>query len=263
MNVSHSLLIAVLDSASVQKLSSTSNFVRSLQTRLGEGVRTCRARLGVTQEELAARSELHRTYIADIERGGRNITLRTIANLAVALEVTVVELLAHVDGDSASKKKLEPVGPTPGIGEVLLVEDNAEDEELTLRAFSRATFANPVKVVRDGEEALAYLLPPGGRAEGEVGARPQLILLDLNLPKISGLEVLRLLKADDRTRTIPVVILTVSHHDQHIDECARLGAQNYILKPLNFDSFCRVASRLQFQWLLQQSGVKGALPSPN
>ena len=236
--------------------------MRSLQANLGASVKRCRARLGLTQEELADRSELHRTYIADIERGGRNVTLRTIANLAVALEVTVAELLAHVDGDGASKLKLEPVGPTPGIGEVLLVEDNAEDVELTLRAFARATFANPVKVVCDGEAALAYLFPASGESAGAVGARPQLILLDLNLPKISGLEVLRQIKADDRTRTIPVVILTASHHDRHIEECARLGAENYILKPLNFDSLCRVASRLQFQWLLQ-SGVKGGLPSPN
>ena len=218
-------------------------------------MRKCRARLGLTQEELAGQSELHRTYIADIESGRRNITLRTIANLAVALEVTVAELLEEIDGDDLSRLKSTPVGPTPGMGEVLLVEGNPDDEAMTLRAFDRAAFVNPVKVVRDGEEALAYLIPAGSKALGTVAARPQLILLDLNLPKISGIAVLRLVKANELTRTIPVVVLTASHHDRDIDECARLGALNYILKPISFDSFCRVASRLHFRWLLLQSGI--------
>lgn len=232
----------------------------SLELNLGASVKRCRARLGITQEELSGRAALHRTYIADIERGGRNVTLRTIANLAAGLEVTVAELLAGVDARDGWGPETKCEEPTGGRGDVLLVEDNAEDEEMTLRAFARATFANPVKVVRDGEAALAYLLPAGADTEPKGGARPQLILLDLNLPKISGLDVLRQIKADERTRTIPVVVLTYSHHDRTIDECAQLGAVNYILKPINFDSFCRVVSRLQFRWLLLQLGVQGAPP---
>lgn len=224
--------------------------VASLQTKLGATVKQCRNKLGITQEELAWRSELHRTYIADIERGGRNITLRSIAQLAAALQVTVESLLGHAE--AGPKKRGLQAGP--GMGEVLLVEDDPADLDLTLRAFKRAKFANPVHVVRDGAAALDYLFNTGRYAKRKAVAHTQLILLDLNLPKVSGLEVLRRVKAHESTRGIPVVVLSGSHRDENVIESARLGAVNYIIKPVSFDSFCKVASRLSLRWALLNPG---------
>lgn len=226
--------------------------VASLQTKLGATVRQCRKKLGITQEELAWRSELHRTYIADIERGGRNITLRSIAQLAAALQVSVENLLGHAEADAGPRKR--GLQAASGMGEVLLVEDDPADLDLTLRAFRRAKFANPVHVVRDGAEALDYLFNTGRYAKRKAAAHPQLILLDLNLPKVAGLEVLRRVKAEESTRSIPVVVLSGSHRDENILESARLGAVNYIIKPVSFDNFCKVASRLSLRWALLNPG---------
>ncbi len=230
----------------------------ALQTHLGTTIRKHRKQLGITQEELAWRADLHRTYIADIERGGRNVTLRSIANLAKALQVSVDSLLstADVTGRGSGGPKGKPGGR--GLGEVLLVEDSAADVELTLRAFKLARFANPVRVMRDGAEALEYLFATGRHARKRARDLPQLVLLDLMLPGISGLEVLRRLREDERTRSLPVVILTGSRQDRNIIECARLGAANYLIKPVSFDTFCKVASRLQQRWVLL--GPAGSAP---
>ncbi len=222
-----------------------------LQIRLGEAIRAQRHHLGITQEELAWRADLHRTYIANIERGGRNITLRSIANLAKALQVSVDTLLSL--GADADGPRL-PKTPRRAMGQVLLVEDSASDVELTLRAFRHAKFANPVKVLPDGEKALAYLLGTGRYSKRRGALLPQLVLLDLGLPGISGLEVLRQLKDDTRTRDIPVVVLTGSQHDRNILECSRLGASNYIIKPVNFDTFSRAAAQLNQRWALLKPG---------
>ncbi len=222
-----------------------------LQSELGRSVKVLRNQLGITQEELAWRANLHRTYIADIERGGRNITLRNIANLAKALEVTVANLLS-LPGEAGQS------GSDAELGEVLLVEDEPADVELTLRAFARARLRNPIRVARDGAEALELLLglgaPPVDPA-ATTGARrePALVLLDLKLPKVSGLEVLQRLKADEHARAIPVVVLTSSHQDRTIQECARLGAVNYILKPLDFEGLSRVTPSLSLAWALLKS----------
>jgi len=220
-----------------------------LQSEFGRTVKSLRNQLGITQEELAWRANLHRTYIADIERGGRNITLRNIANLAKALEVTIAGLL----GGSCGCEGAESVD---SLGEVLLVEDEPSDIELTLRAFARARLRNPVKVARDGAEAIECLFGPeaaGPAADGSAPRRPALVLLDLKLPKISGLEVLQRLKADAATRNIPVVVLTSSHQDRTIQECARLGAANYIIKPVDFESLSRVTPGLSLAWALLRS----------
>jgi len=131
---------------------------------------------------------------------------------------------------------------TQGEIEVLLVEDNASDVELTLRALQKRNLANRVVVARDGVEALEVLEsaePP-----------PKVVLLDLKLPKLNGLEVLRRLKSDERTRRIPVVVLTSSHEEPDVEESYRLGVNSYIVKPVDFESFASAVAEVGLYWLL-------------
>jgi len=130
---------------------------------------------------------------------------------------------------------------------ILLVEDNADDEALTLRAFEKSNIRNEVVVLRDGAEALAYLFP--GDGDGDGGPRPALILLDLNLPKVSGLEVLRRIRTDERTRLIPVVVLTSSQLDEDILDSYRSGTNAYVRKPVRFSDFADAVRALGVFWL--------------
>lgn len=125
---------------------------------------------------------------------------------------------------------------------ILLVEDNPDDEALTLRAFSKTNIGNPVHVVRDGQEALDYLF-------GDA-ALPSLVLLDLKLPKVDGLEVLRQIRANDRTAILPVVILTSSREEQDLVSGYRLGANSYVRKPVDFGSFLEATRQLGLYWLV-------------
>jgi CheY-like chemotaxis protein len=129
---------------------------------------------------------------------------------------------------------------------ILLVEDNPKDEALTLRALQKHNLQGAVVVTRDGVEALDYLLPPGGDAP----PLPQLVLLDLKLPKINGLEVLRRLRDHDRTRLLPVVILTSSAEEQDILEGYRLGTNSYVRKPVDFAEFSEAVRNLGLYWLI-------------
>lgn len=215
---------------------------------MGAIIKAHRLRLGVTQEELAWRADIHRSYLADIERGGRNVTLRSIANLARALEVSVKDLMQRPEDGAKARP------PVPG--DILLVEDNPEDVALTLRAFERAKFTNPVKVATDGQAALDHLFGSGHDAPAPAPL-PQLVLLDLNLPNVPGVEVLRRIKADRRTREIPVVVLTVSQQDDLIIECSRLGAANYIIKPVGFENFSRITPTLDMHWALVSNAPAG------
>ena len=133
---------------------------------------------------------------------------------------------------------------------ILLVEDNPDDVALTLRAFKKNNIQNRVVVVRDGTEALDYLFATGSYAGRDVGDLPQMILLDLNLPKVDGLQVLQHIRADDRTRFIPAVILTSSKEDQDIIKGYRFGCNSYVRKPVSFDEFLEVARQLGLYWLL-------------
>ena len=132
-----------------------------------------------------------------------------------------------------------------GGAHVLLVEDNPNDVELTLHAFRANRISNQVKVVRDGAEALAYLFADGGEA-----AELQVILLDLKLPKVDGTEVLRQIKADPRTRHIPVVVLTSSQQEADLVETYGLGANSYIVKPVDFEKFTEAIRLIGMYWLL-------------
>lgn len=131
---------------------------------------------------------------------------------------------------------------------ILLVEDNQYDELLALRAFKRANLLNPVVVARDGEEALDYLFARGVHAGRET--LPALTLLDLNLPKIAGFEVLRRIRADERTRRLPVVVLTSSDEEKDKLESYDLGANAYVRKPVEFDRFIESAKTLGLFWLM-------------
>jgi two-component system response regulator len=131
---------------------------------------------------------------------------------------------------------------------ILLVEDRDDDVALTLRAFKKIGIANEVVVVRDGEEALEYLFAEGryaGRLE-----RPEVVLLDLNLPKVPGLEVLRQMRADERTRRLPVVVLTSSNEERDILSSYDLGANSFIQKPVDFAQFAQAANQLGLYWLV-------------
>ena len=134
--------------------------------------------------------------------------------------------------------------------EILLVEDNANDVRLTLHAFKRHKLVNRIHVVRDGAEALEFLFCVGAYAERSIDDAPKVVLLDLKLPKVDGLEVLRHIKADPRTCTIPVVMLTSSREERDIVESYQLGVNSYIVKPVDFEQFSEVARLLGLYWLL-------------
>ena len=134
--------------------------------------------------------------------------------------------------------------------EILLVEDNPNDAELTLRALRKHHLANKVLHVKDGAEALEFLFANGAYDQRKVENTPRVILLDLKLPKVSGLEVLRKVKSDERTRVIPVVVLTSSREDRDLAECYALGVNSYIVKPVEFENFVRAVSDMGFYWLL-------------
>jgi two-component system response regulator len=137
--------------------------------------------------------------------------------------------------------------------EILLVEDNPADAELTLRALRKNNLANHIHLARDGEEALDFLFCRGAQAARTFEAGPDLILLDLKLPKVDGLEVLKEVKADARTRPIPVVILTSSKEERDLVSSYRLGVNSYIQKPVNFAEFQEVVRQLGMYWLLMNS----------
>ena len=134
--------------------------------------------------------------------------------------------------------------------EVLLVEDNLNDAELTIRALRKNNLANRLLHLKDGAEALDFLFGEGQYKGRAVENSPKVILLDLKMPKINGLEVLRRLKADERTRKYPVVILTSSREDPDIQECYRLGVNSYVVKPVEFEDFVRAVTELGLYWVI-------------
>ena len=208
-----------------------------LKTFLGMAIKTQRASLGISQEELAHRAGLHRTYVSDLERGARNPSIESIEKLAGALQISVSNLFEGAGNGSRSRQ----------MEEILLVQDNPRDVDLTIRAFKKANITNPLKVARDGEEALDLVFADANRGKLR---RTLLILLDLNLPKISGLEFLRRIQAAEQTQDIPVIVLTLSIRDRDIVECRKLGVENYIVKPVDFQNFTEVTARFGLAWTL-------------
>jgi two-component system response regulator len=134
--------------------------------------------------------------------------------------------------------------------EILLVEDNPRDAELTIRALKKKHLINNLVHVQDGVEALDFLFARGTFADRDIENSPKVILLDLKLPRINGLEVLRILKEDERTRTIPVVIVSSSAEDPDIVTAYKLGANSYVIKPVQFETFIEAMSKLGVYWLM-------------
>jgi CheY-like chemotaxis protein/DNA-binding XRE family transcriptional regulator len=222
----------------------------TIEKRLGISVRNWRTRLKIPQDDLARRAGFHRSYISDIERGSRNVSLKSIEKLANALGVSVATLFAELD----SKVGSSPLRADEMV-DILLVEDNDNDALLVVQVLKKANLTNRIFVVRDGAAALNYLFCTGEFAYRQLNDHPQVILLDLNLPKIDGLEVLRRVKADTRTRHIPVVVLTASKYDEAIAICKRLGAETFIPKPVDFQNFSAMTLQLSLQWVLLKSAA--------
>lgn len=133
--------------------------------------------------------------------------------------------------------------------EILLVEDNPRDLELTLRALRKNHLANSIATVSDGEEALDFLFGRGKYAGRDVNNHPKVVFLDLKLPKVDGIEVLRQVKSDERTRKIPIVVVTSSAEERDRLESYNLGVNSYVVKPIEFDSFVKTISALGFYWM--------------
>lgn len=140
--------------------------------------------------------------------------------------------------------------------DILLVEDNPADVELTLRALRNARIANPIHVVADGAEALDYFFGNGRELGGSEPHHPRVVILDLKLPKVSGLDVLRRIKADPATKTIPVVVLSSSREEPDIKTAYALGVNSYIVKPVDFEKFIEAVGRLGLYWLLLNQGPR-------
>ena len=136
---------------------------------------------------------------------------------------------------------------------ILLVEDNTFDAELTIRSFKDQKLANSVTWLKDGEQALDYVFRRGAY-EQRTSSDPRLILLDLKMPRVSGIEVTRALKGDERTKHIPIVVMTSSNEESDIAECYKLGANSYIVKPLDFTSLAEVARQAGYYWLAVNRG---------
>jgi len=134
--------------------------------------------------------------------------------------------------------------------DILLVEDNPRDAEITLRALKKQNLANKVHVAKDGAEALDFIFSRGAYAHGDKNHVPKVVLLDLKLPKVSGLEVLRAIKGDAQARTIPVVVLTSSQEEKDMIESYQLGVNSYIVKPVDFDKFVEAVGQLGLYWLI-------------
>lgn len=229
---------------------------RDVKAGFALAVRQRRKQLGLSQEKLAERANLHRTYISDVERGARNLSLDSITRLASALQVSISALFFKREQESESGDGIPSPFDQRQAVDILLVEDDPNDIELTLAAFRRSRFANQVHVVRDGAEALDYVLGRGTGGSQPLHPPPQIILLDLNLPKVSGLEALRRIKSDADSRQIPVVILTSSQREMDITACRRLGADTYIVKPVDFQRLSEITPQLRLNWVLLQPGTR-------
>jgi CheY-like chemotaxis protein/DNA-binding XRE family transcriptional regulator len=218
-----------------------------LKKEFGAELKRRRMKSGISQERLAEMADLHRTYISAVESGKRNLTLESIQRLAQALGATVGSFFMSVEQgpEQAGSRRETPGSNGQGrnAAPILIVEDDPRDIEFTLAAFKAAKVANPVLVARDGPAGLDLL-------EQNVQTLPQLVLLDLQLPKLHGLEVLRRIRADHRFKQIPIVVLTASRSDRDVQEAMRLGANAFLSKPVDFHRFADITPKLSLHWAL-------------
>jgi len=222
------------------------------KSRLGLIIKKWRSRTGITQKALAKRAGLHLDCVSDVERGAQNVSLESISRLSIALEASLAPPFSRAAGKDLADKPRQ-MFLSFDLVDILLVEDSPDDADLTTHALQKVLVTNRIHVVRDGSEALDFIFCQGNYSQRQPGRLPQLILLDLHLPKISGLEVLRQIKAHPRTRSIPVVVLTASSSSDDIATSKRLGADGYIVKPVDLTSLSRVTPQLNFQWVLLEA----------
>ena len=220
-------------------------------SRFGAAIKKWRGRLRLTQAELAGRAGLDPAYISEIERGERHLSLESFNKLALALEISPAIYFPHQK--TAAARQPGQLSLSDQLVDILLIEDNPCDAELTKLALTKNGVANHIHIARDGAEALDFLFCQGKYARRSTAGRPHLILLDLGLPKIHGLEVLRRIKADPRTSSIPVVVLAGSSEDCDIAAGKKLGAEAYLVKPIGFGNLNELAPRLNLKWALVQS----------
>ena len=140
--------------------------------------------------------------------------------------------------------------------EILLAEDNPADAEMTMRALRRNNLANKVRWVKDGEEALEFMFRTGAYADRDPAQVPKLVMLDIKMPKVDGIEVLRRLKENPETRAIPVVVMTSSNEERDVFESYRLGVNSYIVKPVQFDAFLETVAKIGMYWVLTNRAPK-------
>lgn len=216
-----------------------------IKTRFGTAVKSRRKLLRISQEELAGRAGLHRTYVADVERGARNLSLANIEKLAQALELSLPALFSRASNGNGHI----PILPE-SLVDILLADGDERDTEQTVQSFKSAGLANRIHVVRDGQQVLDFVFCHGKYAARNPVDAPKLMLLDLKLPRVSGLEVLRQVKVNPHTRTIPVAVLTRSRSRQDEAECRRLGAETCVIKPVDLQKLASAAPQLSLSWAL-------------
>lgn len=225
----------------------------SILLHFGLVVKDLRRKKQLSQEELANRCGLHRTYITDIEHGTRNVSLKNISKIAHAVEESLHDLFARVERNSQQGVHL--IGQTlqqdtinrPPI-EILLVEDDQTFIDQIWHELNKGKIGNKVHVVRNGEEALEFLFSVQSD-ENKLSSITRAIFLDLDLPTISGFEVLERIRKDKSTKDIPVVVLISSASGVDKDRCKKLGVEEYLTKPLNIDSLTVAMRRLGFRSL--------------
>lgn len=250
-NVTHSLLFESMLLCEMEEVVGETRSAADVKKQFGAAVRLRRNHLGISQEELAGRAGLHRTYISDVERGARNVSLESIHRLADALAIPASMLFLQPEQAASSAGVNHSSSHSPDeLVEILIVENSATDAELATQALRNMRISNRIYVVRDGQEGLDFLFCKGEYAHRKRSDRPQIILLDLAVPKVEGLEVLRQIKADPRTRTIPVVVMAASNRERDVAASQKLGADAYIIKPVDFQNLSGVIPRLSLQWAL-------------
>lgn len=209
--------------------------------QFGAAVRTLRKERGISQEELAHLSGLHRTYITDIERGARNVSLKNIERISQAVGLQLSDVFVRFEREAASASGAN--GPV----EILLVEDDERFIDLTLLMLKDWNIGNSVHVERNGTDALAYLAGASGRL-------PSVILLDLSMPSSDGFDVLHHLRNDRQNSCIPVIVMTASANDVDRERCAQYGVEEYLTMPVDAFALSSVMARLGFRMHFLHAG---------
>ncbi len=225
---------------------------KTFQARFGSVVRSQRLSAGFSQEELAHRSGLHRTYVTDVERGARNPSLNSIKKLSGALGISLSDLFGLVEGGERAAQPIVGPGdqkeiPLREFPEILIAENDPGEIESLMSALKDNRVTNVVHFVRDGLEALDFVFCTGPYRKRDILHPPDLILLDLTLDKVDGLKVLDRIRQNPITKSVPVVVMA-SQSNQTIGRAQQLGISNSIIKPLDFLKFADAVSHAGLSW---------------